>query len=181
MVVDPGELKAKKALCNLPILIFRQKKSRKEEHQVSSARVRNGLNSTKVRVNKRKAGSTQRNSAGSNHGQFEGRSVSSASHAQTHRGNQPLFERPQQPPPLREVGNAWQPRMDGRSIACPNPTMGFEHPNAAPAGWRAPPPNQPGVIFPPFNMLRTMYKSHPDRAYVMPQYRYSGSSNGFPR
>jgi hypothetical protein len=43
------------------------------------------------------------------------------------------------------------------------------------------PPNQPGLIYPPFNMPRTMYQSHPDRAYVMPQYRYSGGSNGFPR
>ncbi|XP_051214913.1 uncharacterized protein [Lolium perenne] len=162
------------------------KKSRKEEHRVSSATVCNGLNSTEVRVSKRKAGSKQKNTVGNNHAQFEGRRFGSASHSQTHPGNsvginQPLFERPQRPPPLREVGNAWQPRMDGRSIACPNPSMAFEHPNAAPAGWRPPPSNQPGVVFPPFNMSRTMYQSHSDRAYVMSQYKYSGGSNRFPR
>jgi hypothetical protein len=42
-----------------------------------------------------------------------------------------------------------------------------EQPNASLAGWRAQPPNQPGVIFLPFNMSRTMYQSHPDRAYVI--------------
>ena len=160
-------------------------KSRKEDHQMS-ATVCNGLNSTEHRVGKRKAGSKQKNSVGSNHAQFEGRRVSSASHSQTHHGNtvginQSLFERHQRPPPLREIGNAWQPFMDGRSIACPNPTTAFQHPNAALPVWRAPPPSQPGVVFPPFNMSRTMYQSHADRAYVMPQYRYSGGSNGFPR
>jgi hypothetical protein len=162
------------------------KKSRKEEHRVSSATVHDGVNSTKVRVSKRKAASKENSTFGCNHAQFDGRSLSSASLSQAHGGNsvginQPLFVRPQRPPPLREVGNAGQPRMHGKSIACPNPTMAFEHPNAALAGWRAPPPSQPGVIFPPFNMPRTMYRSHPDRAYAMPQYRYSGGSNGFPR
>ena len=109
------------------------KKSRKEEHRVSSATVCNGLNSTEHRVGKRKAGPKQKNSVGTNHAQFEGRRVSSASHSQTHHGNtvginQSLFERHQRPPPLREIGNAWQPFMDGRSIACPNPTTAFQHP-----------------------------------------------------
>uniref|UniRef100_A0ACD5YXV9 Uncharacterized protein n=1 Tax=Avena sativa TaxID=4498 RepID=A0ACD5YXV9_AVESA len=162
------------------------KRSRKEEHQVSSTTVYNALNSTVVRAGKRRAGSKQKNNAGSSHAQFEGRSVSSASHSQTHHGNsvginQPFFERPQRLPPLREVGNAWQPGMDGRSVACANPTMAFEHPNAAQTGWQAPPSNQPGAVFPPFNMSQFMYQSHPDRAYVMSQYRYSSGSNGFPR
>lgn len=156
------------------------KKSRKE-HRVSSASVYNDLNSTKVRVSKRKAVSKQKTTAGSSHAQFEGRRISSASHSRAHCGNSAGINQPQRLPPLREVGNAWQPRMDDRSIAFPNPTMGFEHPNAALTGWRAPPPNQPGVVFPPFNLSGTMYQSHPDRAYVMPQYRYSGGSNGFPR
>ncbi|KAM0853153.1 hypothetical protein ACQ4PT_051287 [Festuca glaucescens] len=138
--------------------IMQSSNSKKEEHRVSSATVCNGLNSTEVRVSKRKAGSKQKSTVGSSHAQFEGRRVGSASHSQTHPGNsvginQPLFKRPQRPPPLREVGNAWQPRMDGRSIACPNPSMAFEHPNAALSGWRAPPTNQPGVVFPP-----TMYQ-----------------------
>ncbi|XBI99874.1 hypothetical protein VPH35_019881 [Triticum aestivum] len=157
-----------------------------------TAPVNNGLHSTEARPSKGKTGSKQKNTVGGNHGQFEGRRVGSASHPQAYPGNSvgihhPLSERTQRPPPLREVGNAWQHHMDGRSISCPNPTMVFEHPNAALAGWRAPgyfrepPPDQRAVVFPPFNTSQTMYRRHPHGAYVMPQYRYSGGSNGFPR
>ncbi|EMS58491.1 hypothetical protein TRIUR3_22403 [Triticum urartu] len=150
-----------------------------------TAPVNNGLHSTEARPSKGKTGSKQKNTVGGNHGQFEGRRVGSASHPQAYPGNSvgihhPLSERTHRPPPLREVGNAWQHHMDGRSISCPNPTMVFEHPNAALAGWRAPgyfrepPPDQRAVVFPPFNTSQTMYRRHPDGAYVMPQYRYSG-------
>lgn len=161
------------------------------QKNLRTAPVNNGLRNTEARVSKRKAGSKQNNTVGGNHDHFEGRRASSASHPQAYPGNSagmhhPLSERPQRPPPLREVGNAWQFRVDGRSISCPNPPMVFERPNAAPAGWRAPgyfrepPPDQRAVVFPPFNTSQT-YRHHPDGAYVMPQYRYSGGSNGFPR
>ncbi|KAF7007519.1 hypothetical protein CFC21_022449 [Triticum aestivum] len=175
------------------------------QKNLRTAPVNNGLRNTEARVSKGKAGSKQKNTVGGNHDQFEGRrlGVGSASHRQAYPGNsagihRPFSERPQRPPPLREVGNAWQPplrevgnawqhHMDDRSISCPNPAMVFGHPYAAPAGWRAPgyfrepPPDQRAVVFPPFHTSQTIYRRHPDGAYVMPQYRYSGGSHGFPR
>uniref|UniRef100_A0A0E0LNF9 DUF7699 domain-containing protein n=1 Tax=Oryza punctata TaxID=4537 RepID=A0A0E0LNF9_ORYPU len=122
---------------------------------------------------------------------------------------QPPFEimRPQRPPPFREVGNASQPHRDGRSTACPHPRMGFQHPNMALAGWHPPayylgntpnqfssfaslnapqtvphpPLDQFGASFAPFNVPQTVYRHRPEGGYVMPQFRYSGGSNGFPR
>lgn len=115
--------------------------------------------------------------------------------------------RPQRPPPFREVGNASQPHADGRSTACPHPRMGFQHPNAALAGSHPPayylgnapnqfpsfaslnvrqtvhhhPLDQLGASFAPFNVPQTVYRPRPEGGYVMPQFRYSGGSNGFPR
>ncbi|EEC82458.1 hypothetical protein OsI_26895 [Oryza sativa Indica Group] len=115
--------------------------------------------------------------------------------------------RPQRPPPFREVGNASQPHADGRSTACPHPRMGFQHPNAALAGSHPPayylgntpnqfpsfaslnvrqtvhhhPLDQLGASFAPFNVPQTVYRPRPEGGYAMPQFRYSGGSNGFPR
>ncbi|KAM3364701.1 hypothetical protein ACQJBY_014830 [Aegilops geniculata] len=162
------------------------------QKNLRTAPVNNGLRSTEARASKSKASWKQNNTVGGNHDQFEGRRIGSAYHPQAYPGNSvgmhhALSSRPQRPPPLREVGNAWQFHVDGRSTSFPNPTMAFEHPNAAPSGWRAPgyfrepPPDQRAAVFPPFNTSQTIYRRHPDGAYVMPQYRYSGGSNGFPR
>ncbi|KAG8079708.1 hypothetical protein GUJ93_ZPchr0007g5181 [Zizania palustris] len=145
----------------------------------------NGPYNTEVRMNKTKADSQQ------NHAQFQERCASSGSSMQASHGyfvgiQQPPLEimRPPRPLPLREVGNTGQAHMDGRSMACPRPRMGPQHPNAASVGWHAPAysrgtaPSQPRVPFPSFNVPQAMHHPRPGGACVMPQFRYSGGSNG---
>uniref|UniRef100_J3MN16 DUF7699 domain-containing protein n=2 Tax=Oryza brachyantha TaxID=4533 RepID=J3MN16_ORYBR len=206
------------------------KRSRNEENLVSSTKqctggrkaktdraclVKNDC-TTRVRMRERKADSQQDLTGGSgSHAQFGERYAGSGSNTQPaicreHMVGmqQPHYEimRPQGAPPFREVGNAWQPHIDGRSAACPHPRMGFQHRNAALPGWHPPAysmgtlPNQPGASFASsgvpqtvhrplnqfgssfasFNVPQPLYRPCPE-GHAMPHFRYSGGSNGFPR
>uniref|UniRef100_A0A0D9X1K6 DUF7699 domain-containing protein n=1 Tax=Leersia perrieri TaxID=77586 RepID=A0A0D9X1K6_9ORYZ len=183
------------------------KRSRKEDHQAPSTKQRSGVQKaktnhahldrnvfTRVNTSQRKLDSQQNLNDGS-HVQFQERYAGSGYNMQACHGymvgiQQPRFEmRPHRPPPpFREVGNAWQPHRDGRSTLCPNPRgVGFQQPNAALAGWHPPAysigttTNQLGASFSSFNVPQTIHRPHPGGTYAMPQFRYSGGSNGFPR
>lgn len=160
-----------------------------QQNNMQTAPVNNGLLSKKARARKRKAALKAQSTVGGNHDQFEATRASSTSHPQACPGksvgmHHPVSERTQRPPPLREIGNEWQPHIKGRSVSRPNPAIVLGHPNVAPAGWLAPgyfgvpPPNQPGVVFPPFNMSQTVYQRHPEGAYVMPQTVYQRHLEG---
>ncbi|TVU37882.1 hypothetical protein EJB05_11225 [Eragrostis curvula] len=163
------------------------------------APLNNGPSSTEVGIANGKPRSEQYNSI--SHAQFEGRYIAQAPHVQATRGifagiQHPFTERPQGPPPLREIGNVWLPHPRGSSVACPNhtdalfnTTMGFRHQNAALATPHASayfgrflPNQQQKVAFPSPNMQETVLHPRPEVAYNVPHYRYCGGGGvGFRR
>ncbi|PAN14857.1 hypothetical protein PAHAL_2G449300 [Panicum hallii] len=125
--------------------------------------------------------------------QFEGRYMTPAAHVEANHGNfavvqHPSIERPQLPPPLREVANILFPPPGGsHPDALFNTTMGFRHQNGvmaephAPAYFRGLRPNHQSVAFSSPNMSQTAYHSHPESAYVVPHFRHPNGSTGFRR
>ncbi|OEL38834.1 CDPK-related kinase 5, partial [Dichanthelium oligosanthes] len=149
-----------------------------------------GPSSTEVGMSKRIAGSDKWNRIDGRHAQFEGRYITPATHVEANHGNfvvvrHPFVERPQRPPPLREVASVLLPCPVGsHPDALFNTTMGFRHQNAAGTGPHAPAyfrglaPNQHRVAFPLPNMPQTVYRPYPEAAYVVPRFRYPSGSTG---
>ncbi|CAL5061595.1 unnamed protein product [Urochloa decumbens] len=132
-------------------------------------------------------------SSSGRHAQFEGRYITAAAHVEANHGNfvavqHPSVERPQLPPPLREVANILLPRPGGsHPDALFDTTMGFRHQNGAMPGPHAPAyfrglrPNQQRIALSSPYMPQTVYRPHPEAPYVVPHFRYPNGSTGVRR
>ncbi|CAN6226124.1 unnamed protein product [Urochloa humidicola] len=126
------------------------------------------------------------------HTQFEGRYMTPAARVEANHGNfvavqHPSVDRPQLPPPLREVANILLPYPGGsHRDALFDTTMGFRHQNGAMAGPHAPAffrglrPNQQRIALSSPYMQQTVYRPHAEAPYVVQHFGYPNGS-GFRR